>query len=220
MATTKKRPAAHASQDRIEVKSNLSIIARERGKIKARRDGHNIFLDTGREWLAKLCAYLAYAPALAPEEDRRIRYMGFGIGGVRQSMLGVANAAPLVTAYPGTNAYTDEDPTLTRLERPVRISGGTSAYPYDGADVWLAQVQAPAGHTTPRQVTYSRLITKPEISYSTFLTVPLSEIGLFYHDPSLGYVNTYNNPPVAYDTFDPLSKTLAVTVEVNWTLRF
>lgn len=205
--------------DKIEVKSNLSLVARERGKIMARRDGHNIFLDTGREWIAKLISYSVMSP-LTAEEDRRIRYVGFGIGGVRQQALGVANGAPLVTAYPGTNAATDEDPTLTRIERPVRITGGATTYPGTGTDVWLAQVQAPAGHSNPHHTTFTRLVGKTEISYGSFLTVPLSEIGLFYHDPTAGYVNVYNNPPVAYDTFDTLSKTAAVTVEVTWTLRF
>jgi hypothetical protein len=40
--------------ENIEVRSNLSLVARERVKIVARRDGHNIWLNLGREYLASL----------------------------------------------------------------------------------------------------------------------------------------------------------------------
>ena len=200
----------------IEVKSNLSLVMRDRGKIIARRDGHNIWLNLGREYLAQLIAYSLFSP-LTPEQDNRIRYMGLGIGGSRQLALGTANAAPLGTSYPGSNVQTDIDPTITRLERPVRISGGTTAYPGAGGDVWLGQVQAPAAHPVATQTTFSRLFTQTDVSYGTFLTVPLSEIGLFIggFDPVV-----YNNTAIAYDTFDTISKTVAFELEVAWTIRF
>jgi hypothetical protein len=200
----------------IEVKSNLSLVMRDRGKIIARRDGHNIWLNLGREYLAQLIAYSSYTP-LTPERDDRIRYMGLGIGGSRQLALGTANAAPLVIAYPGSNLQTDIDPTVIRVERPVRVTGGTTAYPGAGGDVWLGQVQAPATHPVATQTTMSRLFTQTDVSYSTFLTVPLSEIGLFVGsaDPAV-----YNNTAIAYDTFDTISKTVAFELEVAWTIRF
>src|ERR1700761_419955 len=112
----------------IEVKSNLSLVMRERGKIVGRRDGHNIWLNLGREYLASLIAYSSFSP-LTTERDDRIRYMGVGIGGNRQQMLSIANNPPYSVSYTGSNAQTDNDPTLARLERPVRISGSTDAYP-------------------------------------------------------------------------------------------
>jgi hypothetical protein len=199
--------------DEIEVKQNLRLIVRERGKIVERRDGHNIFLNLGREWLSQLIAYTTFGP-LTGERDDRIRYMGFGIGGNRQLQLGTA---PIITPYPGTNAQTDSDPTLTVLERPVRLSGSTDPYPGQGSDVWLGQVQAPPVHPLPTQVTFSRVFTSTEISYGPLLSVPLSEIMLFTNAAN---PNVYNNTGVAYDTFDTLSKTTAFELEVNWTLRF
>lgn len=202
--------------DTIEVKQNLSIIARERGKIVARRDGHNIWLNLGREFLAQLIHYTSFSP-LTPERDDRIRYMGLGIGGNRQQQLGIANSPPFSDAYPGANVQTDNDPTVTQLERPVRISGSTDIYPGQASDVWLAQVQAPSTHPLPSQTTFSRVFTSTQVNYSTFLSVPLSEIGLF---TGLADPNVYNNTMVAYDTFDTLSKTAAFELEVNWTIRF
>lgn len=200
----------------IEVKQNLHLIARERGKIVARRDGHNIWLNLGREYLAQLIHYVSFAP-LTAERDDRIRYMGLGIGGNRQQMLGIVNSAPYSVAYPGSNVQTDNDPTVTQLERPVRISGSEDPYPGQAGDVWLAQVQAPSTHPVATQTTFSRVFTSLQVNYGSFLSVPLSEIGLF---TNLANPNLYNNTMVAYDTFDTLSKTAAFELEVNWTIRF
>ena len=205
--------------EKIEARNNLKLTLRERGKIVEHRDGHNIWVDLGREYLAHLVALASYGPD-TPERNDRIKYMGFGIGGTRQVAPGVANAAPLSTAYPGTNAQTDTDPSVTTLERPVRISGSTTipSDPYNPADVWLGAVQAPPIHSTATQVTFFRLFGAAEISYSTFTSVPISEVGLF---TSLANpVGQPFNTLIAYDTFDTISKTGAFEIEVEWTVRF
>jgi hypothetical protein len=203
----------------VEVQNNLKLIARDRGKIVARREGHNIWLDIGREYLAALIALTSYGPD-TPERNDRIKYMGFGVGGTRQVAPGIANTAPISVAYPGTNVQTDLDPTVTRLERPVRVSGTTTSpsSPYSATDVWLGTIQAPPIHTTTSQVTFRRLFTQTEISYATFLSVPLSEVGL-YTSLAVPIGRPYNTP-VAYDTFDTISKTGAFEIEVDWTVRF
>jgi hypothetical protein len=201
----------------IEVRSNILLVARARGKIVQRRQTHNIWLNLGREYLASLIAYSSFTPSPTPERDDRVRYMGLGIGGTRQLALATANSAPIVTAYPGSNLQTDTDPTVTALERPVRISGSSNPYPGLGGDIWLAQVQAPASHATATQVTFSVLFGNTDVSYTPFLTVPLSEIALF---TSAANPNVFNNTSVAYDTFDTLSKTDAFSLEVQWTVRF
>lgn len=198
----------------IEVKQNLKIIARERGKIVARRDGHNIWLDLGREWLANLIGYESYSPD-TPQEDNRIKYMGLGIGGTRQLAPATANSGGLLSDYPGTNNQTDTDPTVTVLERPVRVTGGSGA-PAAG-DAWLGGVQVPTSHLVATSATFRRVFTQTEVSYYPYLTVPLSEIALFTAGADAQY---YLNNPVAYDTFDTISKTVAVELEVEWTIRF
>jgi hypothetical protein len=200
----------------VEVRNNIVMTMRERGKVFARRESHNIWLNLGREYLASLIAYTSFGPPV-PERNDRIQYMGLGIGGTRQLALSTANSPPLSTSYPGSNLNTDTDPTITMLERPVRISGSSSPYPGLGGDVWLAQVQAPATHSTATQVTFNVLFQDTDVSYSPFLTVPLSEIMLFTASASPG---VYNNIGVAYDTFDTISKTNAFDLEVAWTVRF
>lgn len=199
----------------IPVRSNILIIARERGKIVARREGHNIFLDYGREWLSKLIAYLSFSPDVY-ETNERIRYMGFGIGGTRQIAPEFANTAPLDDYGPvGAFSQTDTDPTVTRLERPVRVSGGSGPATLPG-DVWIGQVQ-PVAHPTSTSTLFRRLFIDTEVSYPPYVSVPLSEIGLFL---SSADTNFKQNSIVAYDTFDTLSKTTAFELEVSWTLRF
>jgi len=203
-------------QDPIEVKSNLKLMMRERGKIVGRREGHNIWLNLGREYLARLIAYQSFGPDVF-EEDQRVRYMGFGIGGTQQLQPATANAVPISPPYVGTNNQTDTDTTLTTIERPVRVSGSSSAYPGLAGDAWIGQIQAPAGHPVATETLFSRVFGQTEISYAPFLSVPLSEVGLFLSgsDPE-----NYQNTMIAYDTFDTLSKTTAFELEVQWTIKF
>jgi len=198
----------------IEVKQNLIITCRERGKLKERREGHNIWLNLGREYLASLIAYATFGPDTT-ERDDRIKYMGFGVGGTRQLVSPVPN--PVGVTYPGTNAQTDTDATITTLERPVRVSGSDSVTPGLAGDEWIGLIQAPAIHTLATEVTFRRLFTQLEISYTPFLSVPLSEIGLL---TAAADTESYSNTLVAYDTFDTISKTSAFDIEVEWTIRF
>lgn len=201
--------------DDIEIKQNLKLTMRERGKVVARREGHNIFLNAGRAWIARLIAYQTFSPLVA-EDDDRIRYMGLGIGGTRQLAPGTANSSPIIDAYSGTNTQTDTDATVTTLERPVRLTGATTAYPGTAGDLWLGEVALPVTHGTSYETTYIRVFTAAEVSYAPFLTVPLSEIMLFTNAAAPDY---YLNPGVAYDTFDTLSMTSAFELQVEWTLR-
>lgn len=198
----------------IEVRQNLVLTLRERGKITDRREGHNIWVNLGREYLSQLIAYSSLSPDV-PERDDRVKYMGLGIGGTSQLVVPVP--APVGTIYPGTNVQTDIDPTVNKLERPVRVSGSESTYPGLAGDVWLGNVQAPSTHLTGTEVTFKRVFTQTHVSYGTFLSVPLSEVGLYTAAADPG---VFSNTLIAYDTFDTLSKTNAFELEVDWTVRF
>lgn len=202
--------------DKVEIKQNLSIICRERGKIVERRDGHNIWLDLGREYLAKVVALQSYGPDV-PFTNARIKYFGFGIGGTRQLALSTANSSPISPPYVGSNTQTDSDPTVLALERPVRVAGSTSAYPGLVGDAWIGRITSADPLTVPKQVTFRRIFTQLEISYGPYISVPLSEVAMFTSDAD---PENYQNNPVAYDTFDTISKTSAVDIEVIWTLHF
>lgn len=202
--------------DDIEVKSNLKLTMRDRGKIVGCRDGHNIWLNLGREYLARRISFSSFGPDVA-EDLQGVKYMGFGIGGTQQLAPATANAAPISPPYTGTNNQTDVDATLTVLERPVRVSGSSAAYPGLAGDIWVGTIQAPAVHTLPTETRFSRVFTQTDLSYPPFLSVPLSEVGLFLSgsDPE-----NYQNTMIAYDTFDTLSKTTAFELEVQWTIKF
>lgn len=203
--------------DTIDVKANVWIKARERGKIMQRYEGHNIWLGIGRVYLMQLISYNSFDPD-TPFRNDRIKYIGLGIGGSKQNAPAVANNAPVVTAYPGTNNYTDHDPSIVQLERPVRISGGTGGPPYiSPSDVWVGRVQAPPTFGADPEVTFRRVFTQSELTYNPFQVIPLSEVGLFTSAANPAYSN---NVPVAYDTFPTINKTAQLDLEVVWTIRF
>lgn len=214
----------------IWVRSNLILTARERGKIVARRKGHNIFLNLGRVWLPDLISYSALPAGSPPPatpvtrtEERGVRYIGLGIGGSKQSSA-AAGIAPLSTHYPGTNVQTDDDAGVERLERPVRLTANNpaspTAPPYHANDVWLGQVQAPAVKPTPTSVRFTRVFSTTEITFGPYTVVPLSEILLVLHSPSASFVHTYNNTGIAYDTFEVFNKTQNLAFQMDWDLRF
>lgn len=202
-------------KDTIEVRSNLKITARERGKIVARREGHNIWLDLGREYIAQLIAFQSFGPD-TPVRNDRIKYMGVGIGGTAQLALPTANSTPISPPYTGTNLQDDVTPIVTTIERPVRISGSTSAYPGLAGDQWVGQIQAPPDLSVGGDVTFRRVFTETEVSYGPFLIVPISEVMLF---TSAADPENYQNTGVAYDTIATLAKTSATAIEFEWTIR-
>jgi hypothetical protein len=201
--------------DKIQIRSNLVITAYERGKIVGRREGHNIWLDIGRTFILQLISFQSFGPDV-PVRDDRIKYMGVGIGGTAQKQLAQANSSPISPPYTGSNAQDDETPTVTFLERPVRISGSASNYPGLAGDQWIGKIQAPPDFSEENAVTFRRVFVKNEVSYAPFLSVPLSEVGLF---TSAANPENYRNAPVAYDTYDTLSKTSATAFQYVWTIR-
>lgn len=213
---------------------NVEIVARERGKIVARRDVHNTWVAGGRVYLASMLGYSSQDPDV-PEETSRLKYMGLGIGGVRQRLPVVADAAPLSTSYPAgsdpntTNGHEYNDrypisPLVSTLERPVRITGGSTAYPGAPADVWLAGPPSNMFFTHP-SVTQLKANaqfrgTLGEVVYAPFDTagVPISEAGLFTGASTVP--GEPFNELVAYVTFDTLLLTTSVDVEFGWTVSF
>jgi hypothetical protein len=224
------------------VRPNVHIKVREHGKLIETREGHNIWVDHGRQYLAELMTYSAYSPDVFSRVDR-VRHIGVGIGGYEQSggILAVVD-----TAYPagsdpfGTvgNAYREDFPfihdygppvthaAVTTLERPVRISGGSN--PYGSAvvgDRWL--VDTPkffVSHLTTTELTVHGLIdgTVGDVAYGAFTDVPLSEAALFTDEagvnPTDGTVPF--KPLVAYITFDTITMNSAKQIEFIWSIRF
>ena len=216
---------------------NVSIVARENGKIVDRYEGHNIFLDTGREWLShQLClhtipSYGVYAWPPTSGGDpfyysphRLPRYMCFGIGGNKQFYPRTAFNNPPLNLYGAAPAFTQTDTSAVvyALEAPVITSMNGHTVPEQGCK-WLGQIGIPSfPGGSPGEFRFTRVFLENELSEAPFDLVPLSEIGLFTDDPSPDYPYTKPTAPgnmIAYDTFNTISKTNAIAIQVDWTFR-
>lgn len=211
--------------DHIEAEWNLEIDLFERGKrLRWHQRTHNIVVNTGRQFLAEVItpATLGAAGSFTRYDDSVVRFIGFGIGGSRQSSP-FASASPYSDAYPtgygGTNTQTDSDVTVSTMERPVRVS--------TGPDLFMQEIAAPASPAPTTETRFVATFAETDISYGSFTSVPLSEIGLYKStaDSSLpnGAAGAYpgaGGHMIAYDTFDTIQKTGVITIEVRWTWRF
>jgi hypothetical protein len=225
----------------LKIPANLTIITRENGKIvpKHCRDEHNVWVDLGRAYIARLMApntaftdHYAEDPPSSPREF--IQYMGFGIGGVAQTNA-LAYASPLKDDYPPAaltgvpgdwgNKQTTDDVTITQLERPVKINASTP--------IWLDSVQTPVTFLNDDKT----LVLKYRIAEAgvnlvgPYSIVPISEAALFLCTQDKDAENVYDelNTPsmvgagrqtiVAYHPFAPIPKSAAMGIEFIWQLR-
>lgn len=208
----------------IEAEWNLEIDVFERGKRKPwHQKTHNIVVNTGRQFLAEVItpATLGAGGSFTRYDDSVARYIGFGIGGSRQSSP-FASASPYSDAYPtgyaGTNAQTDSDVTVGIMERPIRVTS---------SPLFMQEIAAPASPVPTTETRFVTTFAETDLSYGSFTSVPLSEIGLYKSsaDPTLpnGSAGAYPAAAghmIAYDTFDTIQKTGVITIEVRWTWRF
>lgn len=130
------------------MKPNVFIAVRKNGRVVEQRAGHNVWVKNGRE-------YLARSITEASAEERGLKHIAFGIGGVKQILPYIADIPPMSVSYPAGyypavtnghqyNHFIPVSPLIQTLERPVRISGGTN--PYGSAapgDVWFTSPPPP-----------------------------------------------------------------------------
>jgi hypothetical protein len=225
-------------KDIIEAKSNVRIVARERGKkIPSQcRESHNVWVNIGRQYLAEVISPLAGFAGHV--NNSVVHYMALGIGGNSQ-LFDIAVSYPLLdTHYPGQNTYDDTVLTTNYLERPVKVTGTAGVGTSPG--VWLSSVTAPPTFSgTPiTNVTFDTLFQYTDINLMpSYPSVPLSEIGLILSSEpaSLTSEDVYDYSPsahpahiniatrqrlVAYNTFDTITKTVSVALEVYWEIQF
>lgn len=207
----------------------VDIALKKNGEVLETRHGNNVWVGYGREYLSKLIALSSIAPDV-PYDDRRVSHMGFGIGSVLQQEMILVSTPPLSTAYPGTNTYKKEyplAPLIETLERPVRISGGSTPYPGAPSDVWLKEPPPPSFQTifpggTTGEVVFRALLDGTtaganDIVYTPFTYMPLSEVGLFLDDAD---VNAPFGSLVAYFSFVTIPFAVETQLEVSWKVRF
>lgn len=201
-----------------EVKWNIEILGFDRGKRRIlHQRTHNIVVDNGRQFILESMSAASFSGSTFTRvRDAVVRYMGVGIGGNRQ--IGTtAAASPLADGYPGgyggTNAQTDDNLTVSRLERPVRVTAGS----------WLKQIAAPPTINSATSITYTAVFSNEDINLAPHSQMPVSEIGLFSSmvDPAQpnggGAYPGGSSHMLAYDTFTTLYKTAYWLFQVNWT---
>lgn len=215
-------------RDPIVPEINLAINLVRDGVEHQHHKSHNIFLDNGREYLTQVIAAGDYLDINGSRINPQVvQYIGFGIGGTRQTSADAGSApfsdawnpaGPEPRGYGGSNLQTDVEPDLTSLERPVRVD--------NSPDKWFSEVSATFLDST--SVRFTAVFETTDINLDgEYASVPLSEIGLFLSgaDPSLpnGVIGTYPTIAehmIAYDTFNPIPKTGQFSIVVYWTLRF
>jgi hypothetical protein len=192
----------HRLED-IQVSVNVELLMRERGKVVpgSRRIGHNILTTFGKNWLSKLVGWSAFGTDV-PFTNRRVRWMG--VGGDAQ----------------------EEVPGIVSLGDPLR---------YDEIN-YLAQLDSVEFPTTS-SVRFNRTFSENEITTVPGVPVEIREIGLFADvipgtsgasedsghtlasDPILNpAVPTHT--PVAYKSFELITKTQDFVLEAQWDFRF
>jgi hypothetical protein len=214
------------------MKPNVFITARDRGKISYRWEGHNVWVERGRQYLAQMLSLSSHNPDVPVIPSSRLKHIQYGIGGVTQELGSIP--ANVNTAYPvgedpqATDGHSYNhlfpiDPLITTLERPVRISGGTN--PYDTApntDVWLTGTAAPKFLVTVSSSSVSLRYfvsgSSGDIAYAPFTNVPITEAGLTLSGEATP--NAPFSPIVAYVNFSPVRITATLDVEFVWTVGF
>lgn len=219
---------------KLAVESNVRLrLIDKDGRVEEEREGHNIFLNYGREWLSEL---IALDTSYTTFRNDRVRYMAYGIGGTSQSV----PTATINTMQPGAHpawgtafagagvnpTQTDTNPTVTGLEWPVVIRE-----PTPGVADYYDDISAPATFSGTGIVRFTSVLGYDEVSYSgtlgTFTSVPLSEVGLFTESVSAQTAVPWNATVapagerfmVAYHTFDTLSKTSSFVLQTDWEIR-
>ena len=219
-------------REALQLECNVRIEARARGKLVAVREGHNVFVNQGRQWLRDHMAAALYPPALFEDANLtgdngqagnadnfsplgktyKPRFIGLGVGGALQSI-----------TPPGPGGFT-EVATINRLEYPVLSTTGQ----------YLKEV-LPQPNTadmdffpTDYSVRYRGIFEYNDVSFAGQVdgfgtAVPISEAALFTSragrdlDPAVGVNGTLGC--IAYHIFEPLTKTPEFVFEVAWELR-
>jgi len=159
------------------------------------RSGHNVFTNTGRDWVAKALAF-ATIGTFSPEVDD----VPYDDGLPRFRWIGLGDGSQL------------ERRGITRLVSPVEI---TAAPTYIKTLGTLTQ-------PVPSSLKYTNVFDGTDFTHLG-PSVTVSEAAVYVDrdggsGPSLSDGDD-DNVPVAYKTFDPLTKLAAQTLTIVWEFR-
>jgi hypothetical protein len=216
--------------DKLEPTINIAIAAfdKKTGKLIDQRLGHNVFTNTGRNWLSRVVGSDDYSmDPPNPHNTDKIMFMGFGCGGALQ---GDNNFATGQT----------ELVTVTSIQDPIPISNDFNQRLY------LKQVDDQSNNSIyfpgDFRTRFIIDIAEDELSFPGNITrvsnvtvgtsVPISEAGLYLSSANPRFTHEANPPLlgesdpaapnylVAYNIFDPIHITPNVVLRVEWELRF
>jgi hypothetical protein len=181
----------------VEVKGWVKLCMRSRGKIVpgSHREGHNIWTNSGREYLPLL---MSMQSALTPFRTDSIGYLGVGTGSQIESASVLTLAQPVASDAGIFLVALDTPPTFplaptrttvqfhrTFAETEITLAPGTVLV----SEMGLFSNGNPSNNYTPGT-----------------------------RDTSLANASLQN--PAAYKAFEPVGKTQALELDVSWQIRF
>lgn len=185
-------------QSVVEVHGWVKLVMRERGKIVAgtHRDGHNVWTNTGREYVTqRMTPQLPGAPS-TPYRSDMVSYFAVGKG----SQL--------------------EEPRVLRLQDPLEYAAGLFLASIQGADFPLYPVRTNVRY----QRTFIEPEISTQVG-STVLVSELGLFTNGNPDNSYlpgvptDFATSRDLAPVAYKAFEPVGKTTAMQLELSWEIR-
>ena len=205
-------------QEDVDPEVNVYLTFRREGRIVARRESHNVFLNAGRAWITQRCGSSDFALG-TPHTLEVIRYVGFGCGGALQSDPQFANSqAEIVTveALEDPISFSEALGVKTYLKScDDQLPGDTTYFPGNGRIVFVCGV-------AETEISYAAATTAAS-NVNVGTSVPVSEIGLYLSSAlptDAGAAPTGPNNMVAYNIFDPVFVTPDVSIQARWELRF
>jgi hypothetical protein len=183
------------------IESNVEFILRERGKVRERREGHNVFTVAGKNLLSKLMPWSFIGTTDVPYTNRRVRWMGVGIGSqLEVTTVSAINQPVLVTDTDYLSAIQSvEFPTSTSVRFIKEF--GTGEITIVGTPVTITEAALFA------DVSPANMGGTEDVGYSGVSSTTL--------DPT-----AVANAPISYKVIEGLTKTVDFTLEIRWEYRF
>ena len=201
-----------AMKDCPSIQGHVTLRLEERGKLVKQVEGYNIWTLTGREFLSELIGLKAFHATVPGNRqffrEDRVAYIGVGTG----TQTEVAEVSSLVSPVAANTGATSS-------------TVGTFLMPLDAP----ATLPATSLSTTNTSVQFIKTFGLTEISFGT-TPVAVTEAGLFTDGdptnnfavpiPSTAWADASTIAPVAYKTFEPITKTQNYTLKVVWEVKF
>ena len=183
----------------IEVKGWVNLCLRERGKIVpgSRRDGHNIWTNTGREYLALL---MSLSDGLNTFRKDAVGYIGVGIGAQLEDVNVLTLVNPIAYSASLYLAALDVPPSF-----PLNPTRTTVRYKRVFTEDEITLSPSTVNVSEMGLFTNGSPIAVPAYAFGT---------------RDVTYANRMSQAPVAYKTFEPVPKTNALQLEISWEIRF